>query len=108
VVERRLVPLPHQYLTTAAISSSPEHLISGELLLKDLDVFMQKHVGPDARALLAAFACGGNHGIGISEVGESNDPDLKRIAAEGLKLVTPQREAFRLREIKGLEFEVYD
>jgi len=55
-------------LTTTAIDSSGQDFFSGKILLNQLGVFMQQHVGRDASVILAAFACGGARGIGVTQV----------------------------------------
>jgi len=63
-------------LTITAIDSSSKELVSGKILLDQLGVFMQHHVGRDASVLLAAFACGGARGIGVTQVAKSLGKDI--------------------------------
>lgn len=75
-------------LTTAAIESSGQDLVSGSILLNQLGVFMQQHVARDASTLLAAFACGGARGIGVVQVGKALGKDIgaTKAAAERVAL----------------------
>jgi hypothetical protein len=73
-------------LTLATIQSSGAGLLSGDILLRDLGVFMQRYVSDDARILLAAFACGGENGIGIVEVAKSLNKDIGLTKARADKI----------------------
>jgi hypothetical protein len=78
-------------LTLATIETSGEALISGELLLKDLECFLRRHAGDEAVDVLAAFACGGRTGISTENVARKlNKPiteiltTTRRIALAGI------------------------
>jgi hypothetical protein len=58
-------------LTLATLESSGEALVSGELLLKDLEGFLRRHGGEECIDVLAAFACGGSAGISTESVAKN-------------------------------------
>ena len=58
-------------LTLATLESSGEALVSGQLLLKDLEGFLHRHGGEECTDVLAAFACGGNAGISTESVAKN-------------------------------------
>lgn len=70
-------------LTSAAISSSGEGLVSGDLLLGDIGPFLERAADPRAVDLLAAFACGGDGGLSLKSVADNLDIpviDVRRTA----------------------------
>jgi hypothetical protein len=68
-------------LTLATIESSGEALFSGELLLKDLEGFLRRHIGEESIDVLAAFACGGETGIATAEVAKHIGKPIIEIVA---------------------------
>ena len=67
-------------LTLATIESSGEALLSGELLLKDLEGFLRRHAGADSVEVLAAFACGGRAGVRTDVVATKLGKPITEIA----------------------------